>query len=127
MNKSKKLMKLLEDYDSDVNSWFDDLADTDIPELRALAQDIASGKLKPTSEGFNTFKNVIQQVLRSSGEQPALETLQGMISAIDGGKYKSEFKLKFGDTSQVSNLFSDFRQSVLYSKEVKKDESKKNY
>ena len=104
-----------ESFNKDSEKWFSKLADLNkgekIPvELTKLANDIKSGALKPTDKGFEKFSKIVNAAL--SGVQ--LSGLKWQIENIRKGKYSREFKKIYGDTSQVSELFSLFKQAALY-------------
>lgn len=120
MSKAKDVSTLLEtlhsdNFNADSEKWFSKLADFNkdekVPvELTKLANDIKSGTLKPTEKGFEKFSKTVNAAL--SGVQ--LSGLKWQIENIRKGKYKREFKKIYGDHSQVSELFSIFKQAALY-------------
>ena len=101
-----------EGFSSDSDKWFEILIDDDKfmgdAIMKTLANQIENGKLKPTESGYEKFK------IELSKSKNVPRELENFISDMDNGKYDSEFKKMYGKHSQVSELFSFFRQGVNY-------------
>jgi hypothetical protein len=120
VSKAKDVTILLEtlhsdNFNADSDKWFGKLVDLNknekVPaELTKLANDIKKGALKPTEKGFEKFSKIVNASLPGV----LLSGLRWQIENIRKGKYSREFKNIFGDTSQVSELFSLFKQAALY-------------
>jgi hypothetical protein len=65
-------------------------------------------QMKPTEVSLLKFKDAVAKY-----HAPWVRPLQGFIDNIEFGKYEREFKKMYGTHSQVSELFSSFRQAVL--------------
>jgi len=100
--------ELHEDFSKESDIWSEKLTDKSDDILKALATKIADGKLKPTEKNYEIFKSEIAKSKATPKE------LTDFVKKIDDGEYSSEFKKVYGSHSQVSELFSFFRQAVLY-------------
>ncbi len=108
----KESKQIKENFSRESDHWFDLLADNSDslnPSIKQLAKDIKSGKIKPTVSGFNKFYNELQSLPPN-----IMIELDDFIDKIESGKYKDEFKYKYGNVSQISELFSLFTQAVFY-------------
>ena len=96
-------------FSSDNEEWYDLVIDhpEGTEELLKIAQ------MRPTKRNFLKFKNVLEQT-----KGPWQSSLLEFITNMEKGKYKNEFGAfsqdSGGNVSQVSELFSLFRQAAKY-------------
>lgn len=96
-------------FSVDSDKWFDMVADNpakDDPGAQELDK-ISRGK--PTKLAFEKFENAIRKT-----KAPWKKAVLGFVENMKSGKYKKEFGKFDGEHSQVSELFSLFRQAFDY-------------
>lgn len=101
-----------EDFSSDTDQWFEEISDlngSDV-DMVAFAQDIKSGKVKPTESGLKRFCDRFFEV--------GYHSLDEQIRKILAREYSGEFRNLYGDHSVVSEFFSLFQQAVMYNADL---------